>query len=316
MLTTVRVQPEAQLPFAGLHQVLAPVRASARHLPAAHRDALRTAFGLLDGPPPEPFLVALAGANLVAAVDSPVVVLADDVHWLDPPSQEALTFLARRAEGRPVVVVGALRSGHPCPMVSAGLPELEVAAEPLGTRTRCLHSCSIDTALGFRGRRPGRGATTARSAARSDRSPGRANPRGPEGPATRPERKVLTSPDTDTDRVASRIPGIPGIGTRPRKESTHQARSRHGPHRVPESRDIPGIGTRAGWPVRACLSSSSRGVLSGRGPSRVRGRTAKATLSWACGLPQRSSRNGRGPLDQPAGQAPSATCAGPRCAGR
>ena len=128
VLATVGVQPEAELPFAGLHQVLTPVWASARQLPAPQRDALRTAFGLLDGPPPEPFLVALAAANLLAAVaaDGPVVVLADDVQWLDPPSQEALTFLARHAAGRPIVVVGAVRSGHPCPVRSAGLAELEV----------------------------------------------------------------------------------------------------------------------------------------------------------------------------------------------
>ncbi len=128
VLTAVGVQSEAQLPFAGLHQLLRPVQASVRDLPPAQRDALLTAFGLLDGPRPELFLIAVAAANLVvsAAADRPVVVLADDVQWLDTQSQGALIFLALRTVGNPVVVIGAVRSGHPGPLLAAGLPELEV----------------------------------------------------------------------------------------------------------------------------------------------------------------------------------------------
>ena len=128
VLTAVGVQSEAQLPFAGLHQLLRPVQASVPALPAAQRDALLTALGLLDRPRPEPFLIALAAANLLAflAADRPVVAVADDAQWLDPQSQEALTFLAHRAAGNPIVVIAAVRTGHPGPFLSAGLAELEV----------------------------------------------------------------------------------------------------------------------------------------------------------------------------------------------
>jgi len=128
VLAAVGVQSEAQLPFAGLHQLLRPLQASVRQLPPAQREALLAAFGISDGPPPEPFLIALAAANLLASVATlrPVLVVADDVQWLDPQSQEALTFVAHRVAGHRIVVVGAVRNGHPGPLLSAGFPELEV----------------------------------------------------------------------------------------------------------------------------------------------------------------------------------------------
>jgi hypothetical protein len=128
VLSAVGVESEAQLPFAGLHQLLRPVLKTAERLRLAHRRALLAAFGLADGPAPEPFLIALAAVGLLGAVgaDRPVAVLADDVQWLDPQSQEVLTFMARRASAHPVVIIGALRTGHPGPYQSAGLPELRV----------------------------------------------------------------------------------------------------------------------------------------------------------------------------------------------
>jgi len=129
VLAASGVESEAQLPFAGLHQLLRPVlRAARRQLRPAHRRALLAAFGLEDGPPPEPFLIALAAVNTLAAIgaDRPVAIVADDVQWLDPQSQEVLTFMARRAVSHPVVVIGVVRAGHPGPYTAAGLPELEI----------------------------------------------------------------------------------------------------------------------------------------------------------------------------------------------
>jgi hypothetical protein len=128
VLTATGVQSEAQLPFAGLHQLLHPVLDRADGLRPVHRDALQAAFGLSTGPQPELFLIALAAENLIATVaaERPVAVLADDVQWLDPPTQEVLTFMARRAGPHPVVIIGAARTGHPGPYVDAGLPELEL----------------------------------------------------------------------------------------------------------------------------------------------------------------------------------------------
>jgi hypothetical protein len=127
VLTTTGVESEAQLPFAGLHQILRPVLRSASQLRPAHHTALQAAFGLAEGPRPELFQIALAAVNLLAAVAAkqPVAIL-DDVQWLDQQSQDVLTFMARRAGPYPMVIVGVVRTGHPGPFLAAGLPELVI----------------------------------------------------------------------------------------------------------------------------------------------------------------------------------------------
>jgi len=128
ILETAGVETEALLPYAGLHQLLRPVLSNAAGLPTPLRRALLTAFGEDDGASPEPFFIALAALNLLAEVSSrrPVLVAADDVQWLDRPSQDALAFLARRVSQDPVVVVAAVRKGHPGPFAASGLDELDV----------------------------------------------------------------------------------------------------------------------------------------------------------------------------------------------
>ena len=128
VLSAVGVESEAQLPFAGLHQILRPVLRSASELPPPYATALRSAFGLAEGPTPELFQIALAAVDLLVAVAAkqPVAVLVDDVQWLDQQSQEVLTFIARRARPYAIVVIGAVRTGHPGAFLAAGLPELIV----------------------------------------------------------------------------------------------------------------------------------------------------------------------------------------------
>src|SRR3954464_7067425 len=55
ILTTAGVQSEAHLPFAGLHQLLRPVRSRVAELAAVQRAALDAAFGLTEDVGPEPF---------------------------------------------------------------------------------------------------------------------------------------------------------------------------------------------------------------------------------------------------------------------
>ncbi|HEV2251633.1 MAG TPA: ATP-binding protein, partial [Streptosporangiaceae bacterium] len=62
------VQTEMELAFAGLHQLCAPMLGRAEHLPVPQRDALRTAFGMAAGPPPDRFLVGLAVLSLLSEV--------------------------------------------------------------------------------------------------------------------------------------------------------------------------------------------------------------------------------------------------------
>jgi DNA-binding CsgD family transcriptional regulator len=119
------VQSEMELAFAGLHQLCAPMIDRAGHLPAPQRDALRTAFGLAAGPPPDRFLVGLAVLSLLSEVagERPLICLIDDEQWLDQASAQALGFAARRLGADPVGLVFAAREPGP---ELAGLPELEI----------------------------------------------------------------------------------------------------------------------------------------------------------------------------------------------
>jgi DNA-binding CsgD family transcriptional regulator len=74
------------------------------------------------------FLVALAALNLIDGVgdDSPLVLVADDVQWLDPPTTSVLTFIARRLESTHILLVIALREGFQSPVLSAHVPEIRI----------------------------------------------------------------------------------------------------------------------------------------------------------------------------------------------
>jgi DNA-binding CsgD family transcriptional regulator len=119
------VQSEMELAFAGLHQLCAPMLGHAERLPEPQRDALRTAFGLTTGPPPDRFLTGLAVLSLLSEVagERPLIGVIDDVQWLDRASAQTLGFTARRLAADPVGLVFAARDPD---ADLAGLPELEV----------------------------------------------------------------------------------------------------------------------------------------------------------------------------------------------
>ncbi len=125
LLSATGVQSETRLSFAGLHQLLRPVRKRVAELPEVHRDALDAAFGLTHKPAPERFRVAMATLDLLAEVagERPLLLVVDDAHWLDPPTADVLAFVARRIESDPIVLLAATRDGYPSStLTSAGLP--------------------------------------------------------------------------------------------------------------------------------------------------------------------------------------------------
>lgn len=98
-LRTTGVEAEAGLPFAGLEELLHPLGAADLLADAGERD-------------PAGLLRALSER---LAETAPLLVLADDVQWLDPSSRAAVAFLARRAHrlGIGVVAVWSLRGEAP-----------------------------------------------------------------------------------------------------------------------------------------------------------------------------------------------------------
>src|SRR4051794_35941320 len=79
------VESEMELPFAGLHQLCAPMLGRLGSLPEPQQAALCVALGLSSGPAPDRFLVALAALSLLAdvAAERPTLCLVDDDQWLD-----------------------------------------------------------------------------------------------------------------------------------------------------------------------------------------------------------------------------------------
>ena len=128
VLAITGVDSEADLPYAGLQQMLQPTLASASRLPDPQKTALLTALGMRSGPPPEVFLVALAALTMIVDVgaDQPICAIADDVQWLDAPTASVLTFIARRLESTRTLLVIGVRDGFDTLLRSAHLPEIPV----------------------------------------------------------------------------------------------------------------------------------------------------------------------------------------------
>jgi DNA-binding CsgD family transcriptional regulator len=135
VLAMTGVPAESRLPFAGLDQLLRPLHNRIGELPGPQRDALLSALGKAalgrgseEGH--EGFLVGVGVTELLTAAASrqPLIVLADDAHWLDPSSCHVLTFLARRIHDAPIAVLATARDGYRLPLLEAGLPELRLDA--------------------------------------------------------------------------------------------------------------------------------------------------------------------------------------------
>jgi DNA-binding CsgD family transcriptional regulator len=141
------VESEMELPFAGLHQLCAPMLGRLGSLAEPQRRGLSVAFGLAVGNNPDRFLVALAALSLMAEIseERPLLCVVDDAQWLDQASAQVLGFVGRRLLAESVALVFAARtpSGDATsPDHLAGLPGLwleglgkEPARELLATVT-------------------------------------------------------------------------------------------------------------------------------------------------------------------------------------
>ena len=154
VLATTGAESEEHLPYAGLHQLLHPIRAGIDGLPGPQRDALGAALGLADRAVPEVYLVGLATLNLLseAAADAPLVLITEDVHWLDRSSAEVLAFVARRLESEPIVLIATVRDGVRSRLDDAGLPSMRVERLPEDTAAELLDAVAPGLAPTVRSR--------------------------------------------------------------------------------------------------------------------------------------------------------------------
>ena len=127
ILRTTGIEAETGLAFAGLYSLLNPLADYLTALPERQAAALRTALGLAQEEIAPGRLAVAAGTHALltaAAEDRGLLVLADDVHWLDPASLEALLFALRRLDRDAIACVMTLRADIPA---LAGLPRRDLA---------------------------------------------------------------------------------------------------------------------------------------------------------------------------------------------
>ncbi|WP_211247470.1 ATP-binding protein [Cryptosporangium arvum] len=124
VLSAAGAEPERWFPFATLQLLLQPMADRINTVPGTHRMVLRGLFGGAEAMP-DVYRVGLAVLELLAeaAERQPVLLLIDDMHWVDSSSRDVLGFVARRVSAHAVVVLAASRSTEPA------FPEMHL--EPL-----------------------------------------------------------------------------------------------------------------------------------------------------------------------------------------
>jgi DNA-binding CsgD family transcriptional regulator len=132
VLSVTGRESESNLAFAGLHQLLRPVMSGAAGLPGRQAQALLGALGLAADPvAPDPLLTGVAVLTLLSDLSegSPVLVVADDAHWLDRSSLDVLAFAGSRLDAERVVLLVGARGSAPPAGFDRGFPEMHL--EPL-----------------------------------------------------------------------------------------------------------------------------------------------------------------------------------------
>ena len=107
------VEYETDVSFAGLHQLVDPLSDDLRRMPRSSRVVLEVALGIGSGPAPDRLAVLSASLALFrqAASSEPLLIVVDDLHWLDRASGAVVAFVGRRLRGSPIGLLGAIRPG-------------------------------------------------------------------------------------------------------------------------------------------------------------------------------------------------------------
>jgi DNA-binding CsgD family transcriptional regulator len=131
ILTSTAVQSERELPFAGVHALLQPLLGEIEGLPGPQAVALRSALAMGPSTEGDAFATYAAVLGLLAnaAASEPILVVVDDVQFLDRWSSEALGFAFRRLRDEPIAVLLGLRTEEVSTFEVEGLPAISI--EPL-----------------------------------------------------------------------------------------------------------------------------------------------------------------------------------------
>ena len=123
------VESEAEVPFAGLAELLRPAVVALDRIPARQARALASALALAPAVAQDRFAIGAATLSLLSefAEERPLALLVDDAHLLDGSSAEALRFAARRLFADPIALVLTAREGEPSLLDRADIREVRLA---------------------------------------------------------------------------------------------------------------------------------------------------------------------------------------------
>ncbi len=123
------IESESEIPFSGLSELLRPLLDRLEMLPARQAAALASALAI--GPPVggDRFAIAAATLSLLASASTsgPLLVVVDDLHWLDTSSAEAVLFAARRLDAEPAALLFAARDEVSARFGDVAIPERRIA---------------------------------------------------------------------------------------------------------------------------------------------------------------------------------------------
>jgi DNA-binding CsgD family transcriptional regulator len=122
------VESETQVPFAGLLELLRPLLGELERLPEPQAVALRGALGLGPAVDADRFIIGAATLSVLAAAGErlPLLVLVDDLQWIDPSSAAAIVFSARRLLADAIAMILVARGGEEEAVSAWGLPRLRL----------------------------------------------------------------------------------------------------------------------------------------------------------------------------------------------
>ncbi|MFH9089169.1 AAA family ATPase [Streptomyces sp. NPDC017673] len=140
VLRVIGTEFEAQVSFGALNQALLPLIDDFGELGDEHARALSVALGCESGAAPDRLLLASAATLLLrkAAARTPLLLIIDDLQWLDRASAGVLSFVARRLVGSRAGMLAACRTGEVGFFDTSGLPERAISALDDGAAARLL----------------------------------------------------------------------------------------------------------------------------------------------------------------------------------
>jgi DNA-binding CsgD family transcriptional regulator len=108
------VEAELEMAWSGLAALLDGLLGGLANLAPARAAAVRAALAIDTGEEAaEPFAIALATRDLLVqtAEEAPVILVVDDLPWVDAPTRRTLAYIARRLQFERVAIMSARRAG-------------------------------------------------------------------------------------------------------------------------------------------------------------------------------------------------------------